>query len=120
MIMDSPSENQDMAGQFTAPQHAQAAPSQQSSEIEMSSYEAADQLETRCHNRQGSENAENGGLADQEMTSDLASRLHDELNSASGQPELEGESRRSSSQEQALESHYSPISVAPVNGQMCR
>ncbi|KAL8796161.1 MAG: hypothetical protein Q9195_001494, partial [Heterodermia aff. obscurata] len=108
--MDPLSETERMAAQSL---------SQQPSGISPSDYEVSEQQvqEPQGQSEPGDGRVgENGG---QDLSSDLASRLHEELNPISGQPELEPESRRSSSQEQNAESQYSPISLAPVNGQMC-
>ena len=109
-----------MAVESTAPQHRQSLPSQQSSGISPSDYEISEQLVQDPQGRRESGDGRDGDNGGQDTSSDLASRLHEELNPISGQPELEAESRRSSSQEQNAESQYSPISLAPVNGQMCR
>ena len=120
MTMDPLSETERVAGQSTALQQRQSSLSQQSSGISPSDYEIPEQLVQDPQGRRESGDGQDGDNGGQDTSSDLASRLHDELNPSSGQPELEAESRRSSSQEQNAESQYSPISVAPVNGQMCR
>ena len=119
MTMDPLSETERMAVQSTAPQHRPSSLSQQSSGISPSDYEISEQLVKDPQDRRESGDGRDGDNG-QDISSDLASRLHEELNPISGQPELEAESRRSSSQEQNAESQYSPISLAPVHGQMCR
>ena len=109
-----------MAAQATAAEHPHAPLSQESSGIDPSDYEVAEQLIQHSQGRRDSGGGQDDEIADQKMSLDLAARLHEELNPASAQPELQAESRRSSSPEQNADSQYSPISVPPANGQMCR
>ena len=109
MITGPPPRNPEMAAQAAAAQHPQATLSQQSSEIDPSDYEVAEQLIHHSQGRRESGDEPNGGIADQKMSLD-------ELDPQEGQ----AESRQSSSPEQNADSHYSPINVPPVNGQMCR
>ena len=120
MTMDPLSETERTAVQSTAPQHRQSSLSQLSSGISPSDYEISEQPVQDPQDRRESGDGRDGDNECQDISSDLASRLHEELNPISDQPELEAESRRSSSQEQNVESQYSPISLAPVHGQMCR
>lgn len=120
MTMDPSPENSAVTAQPVEPQHLQPSLSQQSSRLEVSDYGVAEQSEPPPQDRQESSDVQDRGSAEPKGSSEVASGLHEELNPTSGQPELEAQSRRSSSQEQNAESQYSPISVAPANGQMCR
>ena len=120
MTMDPLSETERTAVQSTVLQHRQSSLSQQSSRISPSDYEISEQLLQDPQGRRQSGDGRDGDNGGQDISLDLTSRLHEELNPISGQPELEAESRRSSSQEQNAESQYSPITLAPVHGQMCR
>ena len=125
MTVEMPSETKDTDAPSTAPLHDRASMSQKSSGVDLFVDDNVEDFVEQphgWHNASEKDYAEkpNVGYAARRVSADLASRLQEELNAASGQRENEEESRRSSSQEQNLESQYSPINAAPVNGQMCR
>lgn len=104
---------QDMAAQAAAAQESQDTLSQQSSGIDPTEYEVAEQLVHASHGRRESKDGQNGGSADHKMSLE-------EVHPASDEHEIQARYRRSSSQEQNTESQYSPINAPPINGQMCR
>ena len=120
MTIDPSPANFAMTTQQIQPQHLQPSLSQQSSGLEVSDYGVAEQSQPSPQDRQESSDVQGRGNTELKGSSEVASGLHEELIPTSDQPELEAQSQRSSSQEQNAESQYSPITVAPVNGQMCR
>ena len=107
------SNDQNMAAQAAAAQESQDTLSQQSSGVDPTDYDVAEQLVHHSQGRRESKDGQNGGSADQKMSLE-------EVHPASDEHEIQAGSRRSSSQEQNTESQYSPITAPPVNGQMCR
>ena len=105
--------DQDMAAQTAAAQQSHENLSQQSSAIDPTDYEIAEQLVHHSQGRRESRDGQNGSGADEKMSLE-------ELPPAGDEQGVQAESRRSSSQEQNTESQYSPITAPPVNGQMCR
>lgn len=120
MIMDPSPEISTTRAQSIEPQHLQPSLSQNSSGLEVFDYGVADQSGLRSEDRQDSSDVQDPGIADPKVSSDIVSVRQEELHPTNDQPEVEAQSRRSSSQEQNAESQYSPISVAPVIGQICR